>query len=102
MSASMATRRPQRSLVVLASAGPEWEAPARALTQSLEQLGVQATYLGAGEDAQAIAAAVVHHRADGVELCLTGGRGVLMLLELLRALVDVGRSDVSIVVHRLD
>lgn len=102
MSASMATRRPRRSLVVLASAGPQWEAPARALTQSLEQLGVQATYLGEEEDAQAIAAAVVHHGADGVDLCLTGGRGVLMLRELLRALVDLGRSDVSIVVHRLN
>jgi methylmalonyl-CoA mutase cobalamin-binding subunit len=98
----MATRRPRRSLVVLASAGPQWEEPARALTQSLEQMGVQATYLGEEEDAQAIAAAVVHHRADGVDLCMTGGRGVLMLLELLRALVELGRSDVSIVVHRLD
>jgi methylmalonyl-CoA mutase cobalamin-binding subunit len=102
MSAKMATRRPRRSLVVLASAGSQWEEPARALTQSLEQLGVEATYLGEQDDAQAIAAAVVDHRADGVDLCLTGGRGVLMLRELLRALVDLGRSDVSIVVHRLN
>jgi methylmalonyl-CoA mutase cobalamin-binding subunit len=98
----MATRRPRRSLVVVASAGPQWEAPARALTHSLEQRGVQATYLGEEEDPRAIVAAVLYHGADGVELCLTGGRGVLLLRDLLRALVELGRSDVSIVVHRLN
>jgi hypothetical protein len=38
-----------------------------------------------------------------VELCLArSGGGVLVLRELLRELTELGRRDVSIVVHRVE
>jgi methylmalonyl-CoA mutase cobalamin-binding subunit len=100
MSGTMAIRRPRRSLVVLVSNAAASEEPALALAGSLEELGIEATYLGKEEDTRRIAAAAVQTGADAVELCLSEGRGVVVLRELLRALIEVDRSDVSIVVHK--
>jgi methylmalonyl-CoA mutase cobalamin-binding subunit len=96
----MRLRRPRRSLVVLAGAAPTSDDQGRALVEALGGLGIETTYLGWEDSAQRIAAAAVEQRADAVELCLAGARGVLLLRELLRELIRVGRRDVSIVVHR--
>jgi len=73
-----------------------------ALVESLDRIGVQARYLGREDSARRVAAAVVDEQADAVELCLEReGGGVLLLRELLRELVQLGRDDVSIVVHRI-
>lgn len=99
---SMSVRRPRRAVVVLAGSVPTNHGPAQALVESLAKLGVETTYLGSEQDAHQIAAAVVEKRADAVELCLAGGGGVLLLRELLRELIQIGRRDVSIVVHRVE
>jgi methylmalonyl-CoA mutase cobalamin-binding subunit len=100
MSTTMAVRRPRRSLVVLVGGGQPH--CARGLVTSLAEAGVEACYLGREDDAGRIAAAVVDGGADAVELCLShGGGGVAVLRKLLRELVELGRRDVSIVVHRL-
>lgn len=59
-------------------------------------------YLGREQSPPRIAAVVVEQRADAVELCLAGTGGVLLLRELLHELIQVGRRDVSIVVHRAE
>jgi methylmalonyl-CoA mutase cobalamin-binding subunit len=74
--------------------------PARALQASLGELGVETIYLGAEDRAHHIAAVADAEAADAVELCLVGGGGILLLRELLRELIRIGRRDVSIVVHR--
>jgi methylmalonyl-CoA mutase cobalamin-binding subunit len=65
-------------------------------------MGVEARYLGREDSGRRVAAAVVDEQADAVELCLErDGGGVLLLRELLRELVKLGRHDVSIVVHKV-
>jgi methylmalonyl-CoA mutase cobalamin-binding domain/chain len=85
---------------VLAGTGSTTHRSARALADSLQQLGVETVYLGQEGNAARIAAVVVDERADAVEVCLTGGGGVMLLRELLRELTRAGRRDVSIGVHR--
>jgi methylmalonyl-CoA mutase cobalamin-binding domain/chain len=98
----MAVRRPRRSVVVVAGGLGTSDRAARALAESLDEIGIATTYLGREERAGYIAAFATEEKADAIELCLeAGGRGVLLLRELLRELIRVGRSDVSIVVHRL-
>jgi methylmalonyl-CoA mutase cobalamin-binding subunit len=97
----MGLRCPRRSVVVFAGPTTESDEPARVLQRSLRELGVHAKYVGRQDDASRIAEAVVAEGADAVELCLTrGSAGVLLLRELLRELIGLGRRDVSIVVHR--
>jgi methylmalonyl-CoA mutase cobalamin-binding subunit len=96
----MSVRCPRRAIVALVGNGQVDERCARALLESLGKLGVETVYLGRGDSAEQIAAAVAQQRADAVELCLTGPGGVLLLRELLRQLIKIGRRDVSIVVHR--
>jgi hypothetical protein len=97
----MGVRCPRRSVVVFAGAASASDQPARALERSLIELGVQTRYLGRENDASRIANAVVNEGADAVELCLASGTsGVLLLRGLLRKLIEFGRRDVSIVVHR--
>jgi methylmalonyl-CoA mutase cobalamin-binding subunit len=96
----VSVRRSRRAVVALVGvsdldAGRGW-----GVVESLTQLGVQTIYLGAEDSAHRIADAVVRHDADSVELCLIGGRGVLLLRELVRELIQVGRRDASIVLHR--
>jgi methylmalonyl-CoA mutase cobalamin-binding subunit len=75
---------------------------ARRLARSLEALGVETKYFGQRDDAQEIAALVASERADTVELYLAAGAaGVVLLRELLRRLIAIGRRDVSIVIHRV-
>lgn len=99
----MAVRRPRRSLVVLAggTGASDSDHGARALVASLGAIGIEAVYLGREESAQRIATAVAEENADAVELLLAAG-GVLLLRELLRELIRLGRRDVSIVVHRAE
>jgi methylmalonyl-CoA mutase cobalamin-binding subunit len=93
----------RKSLVVFAHAAPGGDAPARALAESLSALGLDTTYVGRMEDPARIAEAVAAERADTVELWLArGGAGVLLLRALLRELIEIGRRDVSIVVHRAE
>jgi methylmalonyl-CoA mutase cobalamin-binding domain/chain len=94
--------RVRRSVVALAGSVRTGDGAARALATRLDQLGIETTYLGREESARRIAAAVADEGADAVELCLAGTGGVLLLRELLRELSDVGRRDVSIVVHRVE
>jgi methylmalonyl-CoA mutase cobalamin-binding subunit len=98
----MAIRRPRRSLVVLAACAQTSDVSARALAASLAEMGIEAVYLGREQSARCIAVAAAEARADSVELCLPGGRGVLLIRELLRELIRVGRRDVSIVAHRAE
>ena len=94
--------RRRRAVVVLAGTGSTTDRSALSLTDSLDQLGVETVYLGREGDAARIAAVVVDEQADSVEVCLTGGGGVMLLRELLRELTRAGRRDVSICVHRID
>jgi methylmalonyl-CoA mutase cobalamin-binding subunit len=87
---------------VLAGTGRTTHRSARALTESLDRLGVETVYLGREGDAARIAAVVVDERADAVEVCLSGGGGVVLLRQLLRELTRAGRRDVSIGVHRIE
>jgi methylmalonyl-CoA mutase cobalamin-binding subunit len=88
---------------VLAGSSRTGERAVRGLAASLGKLGVETMYLGREEDVRRIAAVVVEERADAVELCLArSGGGVLVLRELLRELTELGRRDVSIVVHRVE
>lgn len=98
----MAIRRPRRSIVVWAGSGRTNDRPVRALAASLAELGVETIYLGNVQRADHIATVVVEERADAVELCLSGCGGVLFLRDLLRELIQIGRRDVSIVVHRIE
>jgi len=89
--------------VVLAASAQAGEGRARALAESLGELGVETTYLGREKSVQRIAAVVADQHADAVELCLARrGGGVLFLRGLLRELTEIGRREVSIVVHRVD
>lgn len=97
----MATRRPRKSLVVLACEGTE-DNSARFIATALAEIGVETTYLGREHSAERIARAAADERADAVELCLCQGAGVQLLRELLRELIRLGRRDVSIVVHRIE
>ena len=100
---TMALRRPRRSVVVVADSRESGDRAARALAESLADLGVEAIFLGREESARRIAAVAAAQRADAVELCVGAAGGkVLLLRELLRELIRIGRRDVSIVVHRVD
>jgi methylmalonyl-CoA mutase cobalamin-binding subunit len=98
----MASRRARRLIVVLAGGPSASDQVGRALTESIASFGVATHYLGREVDASRIAAAVVDLQADAVDLCLAGGKGVQLLRQLLRELIEIGRRDVSIVVHRVD
>jgi methylmalonyl-CoA mutase cobalamin-binding subunit len=97
----MAARCPRRAIVALAADASANDGCVRRLLDALDQLGVQTVYLGREKSAQRIVAAVVKERADAVELCLARSGGVPLLRELLRQLIQIGRRDVSIVVHRI-
>ena len=56
-------------------------------------------YFGRQDGAQEIATIVAAENADSVELYLGGAGGVLLLRQLLRELISIGRRDCSIVVH---
>jgi methylmalonyl-CoA mutase cobalamin-binding domain/chain len=102
LSTCLAGRPPQRrAVVVLTGAAENGDRGARALAESLTRMGVEAVYLGREDSARRIADAVVEQRADAVELVLDGAGGVPLLRQLLRELIEVGRRDASIVVHRL-
>jgi methylmalonyl-CoA mutase cobalamin-binding subunit len=94
--------RQRRAVVVLAGTDASDERAAWALASSLTRTGVEVSYLGHADCARRIADAVAVKRADTVELVLAGRGGVPLLRQLLRDLIDVGRRDVSIVVHRMD
>lgn len=97
----MAVRRPRRSVVVLAGEGSASESDGRALVNSIAAFGVQTHYLGNESNASRIVAAVTRHQADAIDLCVAQPGCVLLLRQLLRELMDAGRRDVSIVVHRI-
>jgi methylmalonyl-CoA mutase cobalamin-binding domain/chain len=99
----LGVRRRRRALVVLVGNPSTGDRAARALAGSLGELGIDTTYLGREENARRVATAVVERQADALELCLArGGRGVLLLRHLLRELMNAGRRDVSIVIHRIE
>jgi len=89
-------------VVAVAGNGTVGGNAALGLVRSLAELDIKTVYLGRQTSAADIAAAAVRERADTVELCLAGAGGVSLMRELLRALIDIGRRDVSIVVHRVD
>jgi methylmalonyl-CoA mutase cobalamin-binding subunit len=86
--------------VVLSGSPRTGDRTAEALMRSLGELGVETVYLGVEDNPGRIAAVVAAERADAVELCLNGS-GVLLLRQLLGELAEVGRRDVSIVVHKV-
>jgi methylmalonyl-CoA mutase cobalamin-binding domain/chain len=94
--------RRRRAVVVLTGPPRTGDRAAEALVRSLAELGVETVYLGVEDDPCRIAAAVAAECADAVELCMNSGTGVLLLRRLLGELGEVGRRDVSIVVHRMD
>lgn len=96
-----AERRPRRCIVAIAGGGIIDDKPARALAASLVEMGIETIYLGREGDVERIAAAVVNRGADSVELCLSGYGGVVLIRNLLRELIRLGRRDVSIVIHRV-
>jgi methylmalonyl-CoA mutase cobalamin-binding subunit len=96
----MSVRRPRRSLVVIAQATPANDRRAQSLVRSLDELGVEAVYLGRLDCARSMAAVAAEREADAIELCVERGC-VRLLRDLLRALIDLGRRDVSVVVHRI-
>jgi len=102
LAAPMAIRRPKRSVVVRAGDARDDDLFARQLLALLAELGVETTYAGRNESAGSIASVAVEAHADTIELCLGRGMGVKLLRDLLRELVELGRRDVSIVVHRMD
>jgi methylmalonyl-CoA mutase cobalamin-binding subunit len=93
---------PRRCVIALAGDGPSDETTVRPLLGSLRELGIDTVYVGRAENARRIAEVVAAERADAVELCLTGRGGIPLLRDLLRELVESGRRDVSIVVHRTE
>jgi methylmalonyl-CoA mutase cobalamin-binding subunit len=93
--------RQRRAVVALACGAANDDRGALALVESLTKMGVHAVYLGSEDSARRIADAVAEQQADSVELVLAGAGGVPLLRQLLRDLIDVGRRDASIVVHRL-
>jgi methylmalonyl-CoA mutase cobalamin-binding subunit len=97
----MAIRRPRRSVVVLATDDRAGSARALALAKEISGLGVEAVYLGHVEDPAEIVAEVLACDADAIEVCLSGGHGVLLVRGLLSEIAASARRDVSIVVHRL-
>jgi methylmalonyl-CoA mutase cobalamin-binding subunit len=101
MAAAVSVRRRRRSVVIVVGDVPAGDASARALTRSLDEAGVEATYLGRGDDMAHVAAVVCEQGADTVELCLGPVGGVVVLRRLLRELTEAGRREVSIVVHRI-
>ena len=57
--------------------------------------------MGREHDAGRIARVAAAEGADAVEVCLDpGAGGVRLLTQLLRELIELGRRDVSIVIHR--
>jgi methylmalonyl-CoA mutase cobalamin-binding subunit len=100
VSASLAIRRPRKSVIVLANDEQTSDRPSAALAASLAELGVETVCLGHERSASRIASVVADEQADGIELYLDRG-GVLLLRDLLRELNTLGRRDVSIVVHRV-
>jgi hypothetical protein len=86
---------------VVAGEARRCEAHVAALTGSLDALGIDSTYVGREHDASRIADFVLQHEADAIELVLGASGGVWLLRELLRELIDIGRRDVRIVVHRI-
>jgi hypothetical protein len=99
--ASCSPSRRRRSVIVVAAEEGGCDQVAGALAASLDEIGVETTFLGNEADARQIARTVVLERADALELLLGRTGGVLLLRELLRELIEVGRRDVSIVVHRI-
>src|SRR5918997_6004235 len=88
----MGVRCPRRSIVVCVGADTSADEAAKRMTRSLEALGVETKYFGRQEDALGIATLVVEARADAVELCIgTGTAGVVLLRQLLRRLIEIGR-----------
>jgi methylmalonyl-CoA mutase cobalamin-binding subunit len=92
----------RRSLVVVAGRGEADDRVVEGLVSTLGELSVETIYLGREQRPGRIATVVAEQRADAIELCLAGAGGVAFLRELLRELIDIGRRDVSIVVHRVD
>lgn len=93
-------RCPRRSVIVVVGDGTSGDLSGRALVSSLRELSIDVVYLGREESASRIAAIAADEQADAVELCMTSGAGVTLLRQLLRALIEIGRRDISIVVHR--
>jgi hypothetical protein len=97
----MGLRCPRRAIIVFAGGAAQNDEAAQVLERSLVELGLDAKYVGRAGDAARIASLVTLEGADAVEVCLPpGGGGVRLLRDLLRELIEMGRRDVSIVVHR--
>jgi methylmalonyl-CoA mutase cobalamin-binding domain/chain len=97
-----ATGPPRRSLVVVAGTGDADDRAVEGLISTLGGLSVETIYLGREQRPSRIATVVAEQQADAIELCLAGAGGVLLLRDLLRELIQIGRRDVSIVVHRME
>jgi methylmalonyl-CoA mutase cobalamin-binding subunit len=97
----MGVRRPRKSIVALAGTVRAGERHGLALASSVAELGAETTYLGQVDDAARIVQIVREQNADAVELYMGPAGGVVLLRDLLRRLTDVGRRDVSIVIHRV-
>jgi methylmalonyl-CoA mutase cobalamin-binding subunit len=95
--------RRARSLVVLANEGRSiGESGARALAESLGQVGIDAVFFGQQSNAAQIVSVAVAENVDTIELCLPERGGVRVLRELLRELDRTHRRQMSVVVHRVN
>jgi methylmalonyl-CoA mutase cobalamin-binding domain/chain len=101
VAATPTTRRARRSVVVMVGDLRTSDAGARALSRSLQGVGIDTVYLGRAGGASEIAASATELGADAVEVCVAGGGAVAVLRELLRELRRLGRPDVGIIVHRI-
>jgi methylmalonyl-CoA mutase cobalamin-binding domain/chain len=89
-------------LVVATGGSTIGDRQASRLAEALRRLGVDASYAGEVDCGRRIATAAVEAGAHSVELCLhRGGGGIALLRQLLHELDEMGRRDVSIVVHRI-
>jgi methylmalonyl-CoA mutase cobalamin-binding domain/chain len=93
--------RPRRALVVLAGGGRMSDGFAESLMASLVELGIETVYHGREQDPACIAAVALEQDVEAVELCLEGGGGIVLLRDLLRELIQLGRRDIRIVAHRV-
>jgi methylmalonyl-CoA mutase cobalamin-binding domain/chain len=95
------TRRQRTAVVVIAGDDRTSDRGARALADTLSDIGIDIVYLGREASASRIAESVVRAEADAVEVCIGGRHGGPLLRDLLRELDRVDRRYVSIVVHKV-
>jgi methylmalonyl-CoA mutase cobalamin-binding subunit len=89
-------------VIVLFGTARTSDSAAHALAESLGKAGIDTVYVGREDSPRRVAAAVVEHSADAVDLCLEASGGVSFIRELIRELARADRRHVAIVLHRTE